>query len=239
MALPYRFYLLAYNFNGASDPSDIATLTPCDVPSSWSKPTKVSTTTSSISISWNEPGSNGGCAITSYAVYMDDGYGGLFIEVNSALDPLVRDLPSLGALTITTFPNALMQGFIFRIKVRVFNAAGYVDSSILGVVLASLPLQPPSPTKTTSKTTTSKITIDISNFPTASNGGSSILSYNIQMDDGYGGDYVSMVGYTSPYLLTTYTATGLTKSLSYIFRYRAKNIHGWGPFSNDFYATAA
>jgi hypothetical protein len=49
---------------------------------------------------------NGGCPITGYAVYMDDGLDGSFSEVNTANDPLVRDLPSLNTLEILNIPIA-------------------------------------------------------------------------------------------------------------------------------------
>ncbi len=76
------------------------------MPSQWSKPTKISTTNSSIDISWNEPTSNGGCAITSYAVFIDDGNNGPFVEANSNLDNSVRNLPSLSRLSITRVNSA-------------------------------------------------------------------------------------------------------------------------------------
>lgn len=87
---------------------------------------------------------NGGCPITGYAVYRDDGSGGSFVESNSVGDIAVRNLPSLNSLLITNIPGG-STGKTFRIKVRVFNAAGYLDSPILKVVLASLPLTPPVP----------------------------------------------------------------------------------------------
>jgi hypothetical protein len=58
-------------------------------------PTKLSTTTTTIAINWNEPTSNGGCQILGYAVYVDDGDNGDFIEANMDLDNTVRDKPSL------------------------------------------------------------------------------------------------------------------------------------------------
>ena len=55
-ALPYRFRLEAYNFNGPSSYlSNIATYMPCNTPSRWSKPSRISSTESSITVRWNEP----------------------------------------------------------------------------------------------------------------------------------------------------------------------------------------
>jgi hypothetical protein len=40
------------------------------------QPTKVSSTTTSVTITWQEPNYNGGNGITNYAVYVNDGVGG-------------------------------------------------------------------------------------------------------------------------------------------------------------------
>jgi hypothetical protein len=50
---------------------------------------------------------NGGCRITSYVVYRNDGsIGDIITEVNTDNDPDVRDRPSLSSLMITNFPAA-------------------------------------------------------------------------------------------------------------------------------------
>lgn len=52
------------------------------------------------------------------------------------------------------------------------------------------------------------------------------------MDDGNGGDFVSMIGYDNFNLKLTYTTTTpVTKGQYYRFRYRASNSVGWGDFS--------
>ena len=101
---------------------------------------------------------------------------------------MVRNQPSLSQFNITRVVSTRI-GNVFRVKVRAFNAAGYIDSPILGVILAGLPLQPPAPLKLDAGCSQSQITINISNYPISSNGGCDILSYNIQMDDGLGGMY--------------------------------------------------
>ena len=60
------------------------------------------------------------------------------------------------------------------------------------------------------------------------------------MDDGQGGFFTSIVGFISPFLMPTFTVkTGITRSLTYRFRYRARNCHGWGEFSDETYILAA
>ena len=147
LSLTYRFKVVAYNYNpepGAA--SDFASLQVCQKPSDWAAPTKLTTSQTSIAINWNEPLSNGGCTILGYAVFVDDGSTGSFIEANVENDATVRLKPSLSYLQITRLALANL-GQTFRIKVRAYNTAGEIESPILGVVLASLPLEPPAPSK--------------------------------------------------------------------------------------------
>jgi hypothetical protein len=119
------------------------------------------------------------------------------------------------------------------------NFAGEIESPILGVVLAGLPLAPPAPVMMPELSSSTVITIDISDFPTSSNGGCPILTFEIQQDDGRGGFFTSKIGKTETYLKRFYAAKHVTKGLTYRFRYRAKNCQGWGPFSPSLYALAA
>jgi len=65
-------------------------------------------------------------------------------------------------------------------------------------------------------------------------GGSAITSYELQMDDGAGGAFVEVVGFSSPYTLNSHLITaGIVSGNTYRVQYRAKNIHGWGPFSSE------
>jgi len=61
-----------------------------------------------------------------------------------------------------------------------------------------------------------------------------IISYELQMDDGMSGDFISIVGFDVNSLLTTYTiVNGIVKGRGHRFRYRARNIIGWGDFSDE------
>jgi len=97
--------------------------------------------------------------------------------------------PSVSAHTIDLSATGVV-GRIYKFKVRAINAAGYLDSSSLSVALASLPDKPDVPPisdiKITDKT---RLGISITNFDEKNNGGSPILMYNIQYDDGYRGEF--------------------------------------------------
>jgi hypothetical protein len=76
--------------------------------------------------------------------------------------------------------------------------------------------------------------------PEPDHNGSTIISYELQMDDGFSGDYVSLIGYSTNSLLKTFLITdGLIKGRHHRFKYRAKNNVGWGPFSDPVSIIAA
>jgi hypothetical protein len=59
------------------------------------------------------------------------------------------------------------------------------------------------------------------------------------MDDGLGGDYKSLIGGEYDVLFTTFMTQDITKGFEYRFRYRCKNVNGWGVFSEVTYIKAA
>ena len=63
-------------------------------------------------------------------------------------------------------------------------------------------------------------------------GGASIISYELQMDDGLGGNFVEKVGFSSLYTLNSILITSIASGRTYRFQDRAQNIHGWGDFSD-------
>lgn len=64
-------------------------------------------------------------------------------------------------------------------------------------------------------------------------GGAPATSYELVMDDGNGGSFSEVVGYTTPYTLNSYLITsGIVSGANYRVMYRAANVHGFGAFSN-------
>ena len=149
-SLLYRFKVIAHNYNSkAPGPeSNASSIYACESPKTWIKPTKLSTSKSSISIAWDEPSDNGGCRIEGYSVHIDDGVEGTFIEANADNDNTVRLRPSLSTLTVTRLDTVNKLGNTYRLKVKAYNSVGQLESPELGVVLASLPLAPPAMTYT-------------------------------------------------------------------------------------------
>jgi hypothetical protein len=74
--------VLAINYNGEGIESEQVSMNVCLAPTQASAPSRVTSTTSSITIEWQTPSSDNGCPITGYAVFADDGSFGVYQEVN-------------------------------------------------------------------------------------------------------------------------------------------------------------
>ena len=74
------------------------------------------------------------------------------------------------------------------------------------------------------------------------NGGSAIISYQLEYDDASGATIWTVIsGYPTNSLLQQGTvSSSITIGATYKFRYRAKNLFGWGPYSDtlDLYAAS-
>ena len=67
-------------------------------------------------------------------------------------------------------------------------------------------------------------------------GGTEVIdSYNLEIYDSGSGSWTEVVGETISYPFTdlTFTQTGLTTGVDYRFRVRAKNVHGFGAYSDE------
>ena len=69
----YRFKVQAEAFNGVGPESDVAMMYACTVPQNLSYPLRGETATDSMTLEWEPPSSDGGCPVTSYALFRDDG----------------------------------------------------------------------------------------------------------------------------------------------------------------------
>ena len=140
----YRYKVSALNFNGEGPPSDEMQTRACVSPSVMTAPARVSSTSTQLSLSWTQPSSDGGCPITSYAVYRNDGSSPSAVintEVNSASDSNVRNKPTLRSLLITNYP-ANSVGKTFTYQVKVWNAVGSSLSDTAKYILAGIPSTP-------------------------------------------------------------------------------------------------
>jgi hypothetical protein len=104
-------------------------------------------------------------------------------------------------------------------------------SDSVGFVLADVPDTPSvAPVSDSMVTNNKKVKIDIS--AVAGNGGSTIVSYSLEVDNGDGGDFIPVYGVLTPSLSLTYTFTsGVVRGSTYRARYRLRNSVGWSDYS--------
>ena len=232
---PYRFKVSALNINGESDASASTTIYACLKPTNVAAPYYISSTETSIEIGWTEPKDNG-CDITGFEIYRDTGNNdGITIQVDAAS---VSDKPSLRRYDITGLTNT---GNEYRFRIRAINDAGYTESSPVSIVLANVPDTPSTgPSSDATVTNDQRIKVDFGPQSSVENGGSEIISYELQMDNGKGGVFTCVIGCSGDSLETEFTiASGIAAGNYYRFKYRSYNINGASSFSPITYITAA
>jgi hypothetical protein len=112
---------------------------------------------------------------------------------------------------------------------------------VLNVVCASVPDTPiVSPVSDATVTNEMRIKVVYGPLTAAQNGGSPVLSYELQMDNGKGGDFASYIGGTAPSLETRITIEeNINSGGIFRFRFRAANVQGWSDYSPIAHVKAA
>jgi hypothetical protein len=250
-AARYSFTVQSVNANGVSEPSDELLTVVCLPPTGFARATYTSSTRTSITLSWKTVTDNGGCPLLYYKLYMNDGLGGsTFLEIDW---PALENKPYLTQHTVTKESTAdsstggatLTTGRAYRLKLSAHNEVGEVPSTnYVEIVAASAPDAPATPpSQNFASTDIDRIRVEYSSLDTlATNGGSSILGYDLWRDDGAGGDLATIYGErasTQSILALHYTDFSVVKGTTYRYKYRARNINGWGDFSSEAYLFAA
>ena len=119
-----------------------------------------------------------------------------------------------------------------------FASDGVVSSVSNSFILADLPDKPSQAPTRNSNTNENVVAVDIIQVPGYN--GSPIVSYNIEIDDGFGGSFTELQGNTLNSLaMTAQKKTGVVSGQLYRLRYRALNEIGFGPFSDIAYILTA
>jgi hypothetical protein len=238
----YSFRHKAFNFNGESVYSDIIETYACISPAAPGAPTWVTSTTTTIELSWTGSIDDGGCPITGYALFRDDGTSGTPTDEIHTAELSTNTLAT--GIEVTEFPaGGLGFEFTFAVKVKTdfteleLGASVSSDNSA-AFVLAGVPDAPAAAPVRGTYSGSTQVYVEFD--AVAGTNGSPITSYFVEIDDGNGGDFTELQGYSLSSLDRTATkSTGVTTGLYYRVRYSARNIIGYGPVSPIAYILAA
>ncbi|MCP3681809.1 MAG: fibronectin type III domain-containing protein, partial [bacterium] len=236
----YKFRYRVKNVHGwSSSFSPILSVYAAVTPS---QPTTVTTSLvgTDVKVSW-DLSDDGGLPITKYEIKFQDNTSAYKLETTNC-DGTQSSIISqkyclIPMLSLASSPLSLPLDTLLVGKVSATNIIGTSTSSspnTTGIKVQGKPLSPPSiPTEGTN-TNDSQIEVDYTALVSPNTGYSSVTSYSLEWDSGSNGlSFTPLVGYSSDSLNLTYTKIGLTSGQNYIFKYRAKNIYGWGPYSSD------
>ena len=200
-----------------------------DTPVNGPLPDSSETTTTQIKVTYDPVLVTGGSPITSYELQMGSLSMTDFETVSGGADQL-----TLSLFAIIT--KGVQKGKKYAFRYRVLNAVGACGwSPVTEISAATIPAAPPSP-KLISSTATS---ITLGFRVSSDNGGSKILSYRLQRDEGDLATAITTVvaGYDG--VSSTYTVTGLTPGKKYRFEYYAVNSFGDSNPSNSITVAAS
>ncbi len=130
-------------------------------------------------------------------------------------------------------------GLTFRFRIQSINEIGGSISPIVQGVLSTVPSTPVSgPQNVVSLTNGNQITVQWT--APADDGGSPIISYELQLQDVNSIKWNTLVGFSTSYIDLQYSVkNGIVKGTNYIFRFRALNRAGWSGYSPISFITAS
>ena len=207
--------------NGGTDTVTVTiTVTDVDEPPGQPAAPSVSATagsTTSLDVTWTAP-SNTGPAITSHDLRYREGSSGNFTD-----GP--QDVTGASAAI-----GSLAPGTAYQVQVRATNAEGDSDWSFSGTGQTTATTVPGAPSGLTA-TASGSNRINLSWSAPASDGGSAITGYNIEVSPNGTSGWTDQVANTNS-TATTYAHTGLASGDTRHYRVSAINTNGAGTASN-------
>ena len=171
----------------------------CNPPELLQPPILISVDSTEISLKWDYPERASFCPVLGFALYMNDGEGGdTYTEIDSSA---IRDKPHYLEHTTTA---ASVPGNFYYFKVAAYNSNGLVYSESVGFTLGEKPDQPSvAPESITTLTSSERISISVETVTVDSATTPPILSYSIEIDNGFGDDFTTLFGEFQDTLSTT------------------------------------
>jgi fibronectin type 3 domain-containing protein len=212
---PYTFTVTARNAIGAGIASSAASATPATVPGAPNL-TTATAGNATADLAWTTPASNGGSAITGYAIYRGTNGGAKSL------------LTTLGAVLLYS-DTGLANGTTYDYEIAAINAKGEsAHSNARSATPVAGPTVPDAPTGLTA--TPGNAQVVLAWTAPASNGGTAITGYRLYR--GTSSANKSLITTTGPGV-TGYTDTGRSNGTTYYYQVSAVNAIGQGARSNE------
>lgn len=229
----YSFKVQARNWNGYGANSTEVRLYSCVQPSSVPVPTLVAQNKTAVTLRWSEPLDKGGCEISSYKLYRDDGSAG---AITTAVD-----FDGSSVIQPYIFEHVVVLGAPFssltvRFKLEATNREGStLSAGYLSALVAGVPSAPPTaPQRLSSNATSLTVELPI----VTGTGGITLNAYQLMIDDGLLGDFrnISSSGLVDDSnslsrLQRTHTIGELVQGRVYRLKYYVANELGWSASS--------
>ena len=215
-----HYRVSAINTHGAGAPSDVANATTeTTVPGAPTALSAAASGSTRINLSWTAPASDGGSAITGYRIEVSSDSGATWTDrvANTGITTTTYEHPSLAAVTTRHY----------RVSAINTHGAGAPSDVANATTETTVPGAPTALSAAASGSTR----INLSWTAPASDGGSAITGYKIEVSpNGTSGwtDRVADTGITT----TTYAHTGLAAGDTRHYRVSAINTNGAGTASN-------
>lgn len=235
----YSFRHRSINANGYSSYSPVFETYACELPSPPGTPVWVTSTNSSISISWSRSVDDGGCPIIEYSLWRDagDGSGATLTEIHQ------NDLsgnPRSDYLQITQLAASIGSYFKFQVRVHtqytsLLGTQGIGSLVSPPMLLAGVPEAPSAAPRRGEGSGAFVVEVE---YDSVGGNGAAVTSYFVEIDDGAG--FVALQGLASPSLsLIARKSSGIVTGRYYRVRYRGVNVIGQGDPSPVAYILAA
>lgn len=214
----YRFRLVAHNEEGSSGPSRVGSLhTLADRPGRPARPNvKGRVHSHHFTAAWDAPKDDGGAPVTQYCLQMDSGKG---------FDPVYTGVEREATC------SGLEPGTLYRLRVNCTSCGGTSDfSEVTTVTTAALCPGMCEPPRLHGKP--KAISAHLRWGTSSSTGGAPVTAYELQVSEE--DDSHSRTAYRGPDM--DCTVAGLLPGRTYLFRVRALNSVGAGPWSEPLQA---
>jgi hypothetical protein len=241
----YRFKVRAYNKYGEGPFTEEVSVQTSQAPETPAAPT-VEIVGGYVKISWAAPFDN-------YRPILGYGYqvliatsAGAFVERKSLCDGVAQEAPKYCLVDMHDLraePFNLVYGDLVQAKVLARNERGWSAASAANTDGARVEVEPFAVAAPTRGILTGPTQLDVlwTALDLYNSGGSPVLSYHLQYDNATAAvTWLDVVGLApDSMLLSVIVSSEVVSGELYGFRVRARNIFGWGPYSQVTYIQAA